>query len=68
MGGDGSVAMSVKRVAVVAWQWDQSIHESSAVRMVPVRGWQWRYWQSYGCDKGEIKKKWQRLVGKKKGW
>jgi hypothetical protein len=38
-------------VAVVGWQWFQSIERSKAVRMVPVRTWQWQYWQS--CDSGK---------------
>jgi hypothetical protein len=35
-------------VAVVGWQWWHSIREVKAVRMVPVRMWQWQYWQSCG--------------------
>jgi hypothetical protein len=35
----------IKRVAVAGWQWCQSKEEIKAVRMVPVKRWQWHYWQ-----------------------
>jgi hypothetical protein len=37
-----------ERVAVVVWQWYESIRQVNAVRMVPDRVWQWQYWQSCG--------------------
>jgi hypothetical protein len=35
-------------VAVAGWQRYQSKEEINAVRMVPVKRWQWQYWQSCG--------------------
>jgi hypothetical protein len=35
-------------VAVAGWQWFQSIERSKAVILIPVRTWQWQYWQSCG--------------------
>jgi hypothetical protein len=43
--GSGTVA---QRVAVVMWQWYRSKEEIRAVRLVPVRMWQWQYWPRYG--------------------
>jgi hypothetical protein len=55
---------------VAGWERCHSKEESSAVRMVPVRAWQWQYWPRYGGlkDKEENEKKkvavvaWQRLA------
>jgi hypothetical protein len=35
-------------LVVSGWQWYRWIEENKAVRMVPVREWQWQYWQRYG--------------------
>jgi hypothetical protein len=35
-------------VAVAGCSWHHWIEEIKAVRMVPVREWQWQYWQSCG--------------------
>jgi hypothetical protein len=40
-------------MTVDGWQWYQSKEGISAVRMVPVRMWQWQYWQSCGGLKKE---------------
>jgi hypothetical protein len=42
--GKEGVAVA-ERVAVAGWQWWQSKEEITAVRMIPVRVWQWQYWQ-----------------------
>jgi hypothetical protein len=49
-------------VAVAGWQWDHSIEEITAVRMVPVRVWQWQYWQSCG-DLKQAKMEWIKKSG-----
>jgi hypothetical protein len=38
--GSGSIGWGV---AVVGWQWYRWIEEVGAVRMVPIRTWQWQY-------------------------
>jgi hypothetical protein len=49
-------------VAVAGCSWCQSIEEIRAVRMVPVRVWQWLYWRS--CDK--LNKKMVKMENEKK--
>jgi hypothetical protein len=46
-------------VAVAGWQWWQSKEDIKAVRMVPVRKWQWQYWPRY-CGCNVTMKKWQK--------
>jgi hypothetical protein len=41
--GSGNVDGVAWGVAVVRWQWCQSIEKINAVRMVPVATWQWQY-------------------------
>jgi hypothetical protein len=46
--GRGFCSRAGRLVAVAGWQLCHSIAGISAVRMVPVRMWQWQYWQSCG--------------------
>jgi hypothetical protein len=42
-GCSGWIGVAGWGVAVVGWQWYQSIEQIKAVRMVLVRVWQWQY-------------------------
>jgi hypothetical protein len=41
---------------VVWWEWCHSKEEVKAVRMIPVRAWQWQYWPRFDGLKKERKK------------